>query len=270
MGDEQVFCVPVIRFPLSEIPQKKADEQVLSGVLFDLDGTLLDIDLDSFFSEYFAALGPVLAEALGRPEDVRAGLDAVLDGTRAMSMPHPERTNREAFNARFHELTGADLDMEGYAAPLERFYRDVFPTLRGSMGPREGARAAVQTALDLRLKVAVATNPIFPRSAVLERMRWAGIDDLPVQAITTYENMHTAKPNPAYFLETAKLLGVEPAEALMVGDDRVLDMVAADVGMKTFFVGPGTAPGTDFSGTLRELVDLLPRLTTPRSASAFE
>ena len=138
------------------------------------------------------------------------------------------------------------------------------------MRPQDGAREAVQTALELGLKVAIATNPIFPRSAIFERMRWAGIDDLPVHLVTTYEDMHAAKPNLAYFLETAERLGVSPAEALMVGDDRVLDMVAADVGMKTFYVGCGSAPGTDFSGTLNDLVALLPRLATPRTDSAFE
>ena len=241
---------------------------MLSGVLFDLDGTLLDIDLDSFFREYFAALGPVLAEAIGG--DARGGLDAVLEGTQAMSLPHPTATNREVFNARFHELTGSDLDLDEYARPLERFYSDVFPSLRGSMGPHDGAREAIQTALGLGLKVAVATNPIFPRSAIEERMRWAGVADLAVHVVTTYENMHSAKPSPAYFVETARMLGVAPAEALMVGDDRMLDMTAADVGMRTFYVGRGVAPGTDFAGTLRDLIGLLPRLTRPQSTSASE
>ena len=261
---------PVLRLPLPYGDSRKAASIVLNGVLFDLDGTLLDIDLDSFFREYFSALGPVLAEALGRDGDVRAGLDAVLEGTQAMSLPHPTSTNREVFNARFHELTGSDLDLDEYARPLERFYRNVFPSLRGSMGPMDGAREAVETALGLGLKVAIATNPIFPRSAIEERMRWAGVADLDVHLVTTYENMHAAKPSPAYFVETAELLGVEPAEALMVGDDRVLDMTAADVGMRTFYVGSGTAPGTDFSGMLGDLIGLLPRLTRPPSTTASE
>lgn len=259
---------PVLRLPLPYRDSRKAAPIVLSGVLFDLDGTLLDIDLDSFFREYFSALGPVLAEAIGG--DVRGGLDAVLEGTQAMSLPHPKSTNREVFNVRFHELTGSDLDLDEYARPLERFYRDVFPSLRGSMGPHEGAREAVEAALGMGLKVAIATNPIFPRSAIEERMRWAGVADLDVHLVTTYENMHATKPSPAYFVETAGMLGVAPSEALMVGDDRVLDMTAADIGMRTFYVGRGAAPGTDFSGTLRDLIALLPRLTKPPSTSASE
>lgn len=249
-----------VTIPIQSHSRKAA--LVLRGVLFDLDGTLLDINLGHFFREYFAALGPVVAEALGNGDNVTIGLEAVLGATEAMSLPHPTKTNQAAFNESFHELTGANLDLEEYAIVFERFYADVFPTLRGSMGPRPGARRVVETALDLGMRVAVATNPIFPRSAIGERMRWADIHDLPIDVVTSYETMHAAKPHPAYFLETATMLGVLPQEAVMVGDDRVLDMTAGDVGMRTFYVGDDSAPPCDWSGTLEELAELLPRIVS--------
>lgn len=233
---------------------------VLTGVLFDLDGTLLDIHLDDFFRRYFDALGPAIAEILGEGAEARAGLDAVMRGTEAMCQSHPGRTNREAFNALFGELTGADLTRGDNAAILERFYAEVFPSLRGAIGPNPGARESVQCALDLGLKVAIATNPIFPRAAIDERMRWANVADLPIDVVTSYENMHSAKPHGSYYSEVASMLDILPGQALMVGDDRVLDMAAADVGMQTYFVGGGTAPVVDYVGTLTQLPDLLTRL----------
>lgn len=232
---------------------------MLKAVLFDLDGTLLDIDLDMFIREYFAALGPVVAEVLGSAT-AEEGLAAVVAGTQAMSIPHPGITNREAFNAQFHAMTGADLDLEEFALPFERFYREVFPGLRRDFGPVPGARGAVKLCLELGLKVAIATNPIFPRSAVLERMRWAGIEDLKVHAITAYENMHATKPQAAYFAETAAMLGTNPASCVIVGDDRALDMPAADLGMRTFYVGRGRGVPSDWKGTLGAFEELLPRL----------
>lgn len=238
---------------------------MLTGVLFDLDGTLLDIHLDDFFRRYFAALGPAIAEILGEDAGADGGLDAVMRGTEAMCRSHPGQTNREEFNAVFRELTGADLACQDNAAILERFYAEAFPMLREAMGPHPGARESVERALDLGLKVAIATNPIFPRAAIEERMRWANVADLPIDLVTSYENMHSAKPHGSYYSEIASMLDIPPSQALMVGDDRVLDMAAADVGMQTYFVGGGTVPVVDYVGTLAQLPDLLTRLVRAES-----
>ena len=233
---------------------------MLTAVLFDLDGTLLDIDIDAFLNDYFGALGPVVTDVLGGEREPSAGLRAVLEGTAAMVEPHPGRTNQVVFNETFERLTGVDLDLEEFALPFERFYAEVFPKLRKTMGPRPGAREAVETALALGLKASIATNPSFPLSAIRERMRWAAVDDLPVNVITSYESMHATKPRTEYFVETAEQIGVKPSECLMVGDDRVLDMGAADIGMRTFYVGAPPVPASDFAGDLFDVASLIPRL----------
>ena len=233
---------------------------MLRAVLFDLDGTLLDIELDSFLRDYFALLGPVVAEVLGHEPSDPAGLRAVVSATQFMSAPHFGQTNRDAFNAEFERITGTDLDTPANEAVFTRFYAEIFPTLRATMGPLPGAIEAVETALELGLNVAIATNPIFPMSAVQERMRWAGLENLGVHVVTAYETMRATKPHAAYYLQTAELLGVDPRECVMVGDDRVLDMSAADIGMRTFYVGSDPAPACDWNGTLDELAGLLMRL----------
>lgn len=239
---------------------RKGRSAVLSGVLFDLDGTLLDIDLDAFLRGYFVALGPVVAQVMGADADVDTALRVVMASTEAMMLAHPNQTNREVFNGTFNRLTGTDLDLDEYALPFEHFYAEVFPTLRGKMAPRPGARHAVETALSLGLQVAIATNPIFPLSAIRERMRWACIDDLPVHIVTSYETMHATKPLSAYYSQTAKMLGVNPHECLMVGDDRKLDMAAADIGMRTFYVGNAPIPASTYSGVTADVASLLERL----------
>jgi FMN phosphatase YigB (HAD superfamily) len=233
---------------------------VLAGVLFDLDGTLLDIDIDEFLQRYFQALSPAIADILGNHDQPHAGLEAVLSGTRAMWAPHYGRTNKEVFEEHFLELTGVDLTLEPAAAALARFYAEEFPLLRGSSGPTPGARECVTRALDLGLKVAIATNPIFPRAAIVERMRWADVADLPIHVVTSYENMFATKPLATYFAQTAEMLGTAPSKALMVGDDRALDMAASDIGMYTYYVGTDDPPPVDYSGDLLELAELLPRL----------
>ena len=53
---------------------------------------------------------------------------------------------------------------------------------------------------------------------------------------TTYENCSYCKPNPEYYREIIKQLGVKPEECLMVGNDVGDDMVAETLGMKVFLL----------------------------------
>ncbi len=55
-------------------------------------------------------------------------------------------------------------------------------------------------------RVALATNPIFPRIATENRIRWAGLVPEDFEIYTTYEASTFCKPNPAYYLEVARTL----------------------------------------------------------------
>lgn len=226
----------------------------MRAILFDLDGTLLDIDLGPFLRRYFESLGAVVQRHFPDGDVMRA----VLDSTEAMQRPHAGRTNREVFYADFLARTGVDLHASWDV--FEAFYRDRFPALCGGSRPGKGARRAVETALELGLDVVVATQPIFPRIAIEHRLAWAGLDDLGLERLTTYEIMHACKPLPDYFREAAAMAGHAPSQCLMVGDDRTLDMPAADVGMRTFYVGPDSGTHADWCGDLDRLADLLPHL----------
>lgn len=95
---------------------------------------------------------------------------------------------------------------------------------------------AVHTAKEKGLRVALATNPIFPAVATETRIRWAGLEPEDLELYTTYENIGYCKPNPDYYREIAKRLGVQPWECLMVGNDVTEDMVAEKAGMQVFLL----------------------------------
>ncbi len=231
----------------------------MRGILFDLDGTLLDIDLRTFLGRYFGALSKTLAAILPDGDPSGAGIRAVTAASDAMILPHAGRTNREVFNAEFERLTAIDLD--AHQATLDRFYAEEFPSLGDGYGPAPGSRHVVETALELGLEVAVATNPIFPRAAIDHRLAWAGLGDIEFRVVTSYEWMCATKPHAAYFRQTAEAIGIEPTACLMVGDDRALDLPAADVGMRTYYVGSATDSSANYRGCLDDLAALLPRLT---------
>jgi FMN phosphatase YigB (HAD superfamily) len=187
-------------------------------------------------------------------------VDVLLGATRAMWEDHPERTNRDVFHEAFLDLSGVDLDEHWEL--FEDFYENRFDDLGDGMGPKPGARKAVETALELGLKTVVATNPMFPRTAIEKRLGWAGVRDMDYDLVTTYEIMHACKPHPAYYLEIAEMLAVAPEECLMVGDDPQLDLPAREVGMATYYVGDAAGIEADMQGDLEELSELLPTLAT--------
>ncbi len=229
----------------------------MKAILFDLDGTLLDIDIDAFLNGYFAKLSSAIAAIANDDGHHDRILRAIHEATGAMMRPHEPFTNREVFVREFDLLTGMDLTT--LWPVFERFYAEVFPALGDGLGPAEGAAEALAAARTCGLKIAVATNPIFPRTAIEHRMSWAGIAPDAVDAITDFETMVACKPHAAYFRQTAGILGVSPHECLMVGDDAILDLAAADTGMKTFYVGGAVRVSADYRGSLADLADFIAR-----------
>jgi len=217
----------------------------ISAVLFDLDGTLLDMDLDSFLVRYFAALESALAP-LASDIDV---ISAVQRSTMTMMGEHAGRSNSDVFWEDFEARTSRSHGDLKEAA--DRFYRDGFPLLGDSYGPMPGAREAVEQARSAGMRVALATNPIFPRAAVDARLAWAGLEPALFDHVTSYESATTCKPMPAYFAETAAALGAACEECLMVGDDHDLDLPAAQTGMRVWCVK--ASDGRPADGSLLDL-----------------
>lgn len=225
----------------------------MRGVLFDLDGTLLDLEVREFLSRYFHALDDAVSPIFPGIQVV----ESVLASTDVMQRPHPGLTNRAAFYADFLERTGLDLDE--HWPVFEAFYRDVFPTLGAGYGPVTGAREAIAAAQSLGWRVAVATQPIFPVAAIEQRLKWAGLGDVEFDAVTTYEVMEACKPDPAYFAQVCAMIGCSPRDCVMVGDDPTADMPASILGIRTFYVGRG-AVHADHRGTLTDLPALFERI----------
>jgi FMN phosphatase YigB (HAD superfamily) len=229
---------------------------MFEAVLFDLDDTLLGNPMDSFLPAYFRALTRYL-DHLVPPERLIADL---MRATKAMNANHSrELTNEEAFASVFYPLLGQDRSIVESA--FERFYRQEFPKLRGMTRRRPEARSLVASALEQGMQVAVATNPMFPRIAVEERLAWAGVpvEELDYTLVTTYENMHATKSHLAYYGEILERLGRRPGECLMVGDSWEMDIApASSVGIRVYWVTeetdpPSANPSLAGHGTLAEL-----------------
>lgn len=231
---------------------------MIKAVLFDLDGTLLPLDYEVFFKQYITLIGGHVAHVVTPKLFVKQ----LLASTAVMvANSDPAQTNEQVFAADFFPKLG--LDQKLIESVLNDFYCNKFPCLAVVTNPNPAARQAVQAVLDRGLKAVVATNPIFPLAAIQERLRWAGVSDLPFCHLTCFEQCHFCKPNPAYYLEVASSIGLAPEECLMVGNDVEEDLCAATVGMKTFLVTDcllnfkGLPQHADKTGTLEDLVSWL-------------
>jgi FMN phosphatase YigB (HAD superfamily) len=202
----------------------------VKAVLFDLDGTLLGNEIDVFMPQYFRLLSHAFAPYY--PPDKFGS--ALMEATGAMMQPHPGRLNKEVFWQVFLARTGLDYDE---IHPLtERFYRDIFPGLAPLTTPVAGATELLDALFAKGYTVAVATNPLFPREAIVERLRWGGVDRYPFALITSYENMHATKPYAEYWLEILEQIRCPPEATLMVGNSLSDDMAAKDSGLFTYYV----------------------------------
>ncbi len=198
----------------------------IKAVLFDLDGTLLPMDQDLFLKAY---LGSLAEKMVPRGYEPKAFLNAMWAGTAKMVKNDGSATNEAVFWKTFGEIVGQKyVDDLPY---IDRFYIEDFDKVQKVCGYTPRAAELIRSLKQNGIRVALATNPLFPQIATYKRIAWAGLSPEDFEICTTYENAYFSKPNPQYFAEIAKALGVAPEDCLMVGNDVEDDMTAGELGM---------------------------------------
>lgn len=197
---------------------------------FDLDGTLLDLDLQAFMKAYIDLIGQKFASQVPLERFARQ----LLASTDAMvAAKDPSRTTLQVFVDDFFPKLGLDpAQMEVF----QRFHAEEFHRLKACARALPEVPPLLEAAVARGYRLVLATNPIFPEAAIRERMRWAGVDGFPWVLITSCENMHYTKPHPEYYQEILDKIGADGRECLMVGNDPWRDLPASLVGMRTFLV----------------------------------
>lgn len=230
---------------------------MIQAVLFDLDNTLLTNPLEQSLPAYFAALSARLAPLV--PPDRL--VPELMRCTRLMlENTDPTRTLKEVFWAAL--LPALEVPEAELLPLVEAFYAEDYGKLSRYAEPRPAAPRAVRAAFRAGGDVVIATNPLFPASAIRQRLAWAGVpaDEYPYALVTSYEVMHAGKPRPEYYREIVTHLKRRPEECLMVGDDLERDMVARSFGLRTYWitdglVGPAPDAPADAWGTLADFAD---------------
>lgn len=200
-------------------------------VMFDLDGTLLPMDMDEFTGGYFKLLAK---KALPYGYEPGALIQAIWRGIAAMVRNDGSRSNEAAFWQDFAAVFGEKGLRD--KPVFEDFYANEFREAKRFCGFDPRAAETVRWIRGLGLRVGLATNPLFPRVATETRVRWTGLEPEDFEFITTYDNIGWCKPNPDYYREVLRWAGLRGEDCLMVGNDVGEDMIAAALGMKVFLL----------------------------------
>lgn len=169
------------------------------GVLFDLDGTLVDT-IGLILASYDHALTSILgADVRYTPEEARGWIGRPL-------MP--------VFEERY----------PAHAVALEEAYRtwNLANTAR-LIRRYPGIEDTVRALLDAQVRVGVVTSKRAQPAALA--LQHAGLDGL-VDLVATMESTDRHKPDPASLLHGATRLSLPPERCVYVGD-AVVDLVAA-------------------------------------------
>lgn len=228
----------------------------IEAVLFDLDGTLIDIDLKKFIPGYLR----LLSESISHLISPKRVISKLLKASEAVNNNDGTQTNDSLFAEVFFPIEG--YTREEIQPYFDNFYETKFIELKKYTKKKNNARPVVKGVFEQNLKVVIATTPVLPLTAIKQRLDWAGVGDFDYSLITHIENSRANKPNLLYYKEIAEYLKIDPEHCLMVGDEAK-DMVAAKIGCQTLFVESSNSDLTDgiptpsYIGKLEEILNII-------------
>ena len=190
--------------------------------LFDLDGTLLPMDMEKFVKLYFSSLCKRCTPVIKIEPD--ALIKAMWAGTDAMTKNDNSRTNREVFWETAGKVSGADL--EKFDDLFTDYYENEFIVPKDATSFTPYAKKSIDFIKKNGGRLIAATNPIFPFVATKRRLEWAGVSPDDFELVTTYE----------YFEEIFKKQDIKPEDSIMIGNDVDEDLCSAKLGFDTYLI----------------------------------
>ncbi len=199
----------------------------MNTILFDLDGTLLSMDMQKFEQLYFKEVAQVF------PEDNQL-VNNIMHSTKAMVMNLEPITNETVFLDDYSKRSG--MKPEFFMDHFMEFYRTKFDRVKEALVYDKPLVETVRLLKQKGYQIVLATNPLFPSEVTHKRLRWAGFEPDEFDFITTFEDCCYLKPQIEYYQEILSNIGKSPNECLMVGNDALEDLVAKKLGISTYLI----------------------------------
>ncbi len=215
------------------------------AICFDLDGTLLPMDIDEFLAAYFKRIAQFMASKGTDPERF---ISALKLGTHAMTSHADDATNQEVFWREFFKAYNPkdEDEREKILVLADEFYELDFPHIADGFKGNPEAAKAIEVLREKGYPLVLTTMPLFPKRAVEHRLAWAGVDPASFMRLTSYENSKFAKPMQEYYAENLAAIGANGTDILMVGNNTLDDMTSLDLGFDGFLVTDFLIDPVDF------------------------
>lgn len=213
---------------------------MIRATVFDLDNTLTDF-MKMKADAVTAAIDGMIDAGLKVP---RATLEARIDAI------YKEKglEYQQVFDDLLRGLTG-DIDPKIHASGIVAYRR-----VRAAMVLYPHVQLTLLELAKRGVRLAVISDA--PRAQVWQRLCSLGLQHV-FDAVVAFDDTGRRKPDPAPFREALARLGVNPEEALMVGDWAERDVVGGrSLGMKTVFARYGDTFGTGVSGADFDIDDV--------------
>jgi len=199
----------------------------IEAVLFDFDGTLVEIALD--FSQMRQEVLALATRYGATPPKELYILEIIAHAQQQLAALDPQAA--QAF-VREAEQILTDIEMEGAARAQ----------------PLPGAEETLRKLHERGVRIGIVTRNCRPAvERVLARL------SLPHDLLLTRDDVAHVKPNPAHLLEAAARLGSRPERTLMVGDHPMDILAGQRAGMRTAAITT-THPTSDFADVHPDLV----------------
>jgi len=209
-------------------------------VIFDLDNTLTDFVRMKEVSIEAAIQAMIDAGLLVPPDRIRAEILKIYEDEGI--------EYQKVFNKLLVHLIG-DVDYKILAAGIVGYRR----AREAALVLYPHVKMTLVQLLSRGLKLAVISDA--PRQEAWLRLCYLQLHHM-FDMVITYEDTGEYKPSPAPFRMVLDKMGIQPQEALMVGDWPERDIVgAAELGIKTVFARYGDTFGTKESGADYEIDD---------------
>ncbi|MDF7813456.1 HAD family hydrolase [Hymenobacter sp. YC55] len=230
-------------------------------VLFDLDDTLFD--------HANTARAALAVSTAGLPEFQGVDLEQLYQQySEILEEMHPQvlagrYSYEEARRLRFQRLL-APYGLGASNAEAEQFAHRHYGHYQSLRRPVPGALPLLE-ALKPHFRVGIVTNN--RTSEQKEKLAQLGMTHL-IDALITSEDVGATKPNPRIYQVALERLQGSPAEAVMVGDNWLADVVGAlDMGIRPVwlnrFGGTRALPHVDEITSLEPLSEVLLKITGP-------